>query len=79
MSLSDVLEADFGGYMGAQTAVALTDIFADQSNLQYPVWEDYYTEEYEWDSPESQMNEDAYNQAYRDYDKRYAEHQRRKL
>ena len=52
MSLSDVLEADFAGYIGAQTAVALTDIFADQSNLQYPIWEDYYPEEYEWDSAE---------------------------
>ena len=56
MSLSDVLEADFAGYIGAQTAVALTDIFADQSKLQYPNWDDYYPSdaEYDWDSPEGQ-------------------------
>jgi hypothetical protein len=79
MSLSDVLEADFAGYIGAQTAVALTDIFADQSNLQYPVWEDYYPQEYEWDSAEAQGYDDAYNQAYRDHEKVYEVHQRRKL
>ena len=79
MSLSDVLEVDFAGYIGAQTAVALTDIFADQSNLQYPIWEDYYPEEYDWDSAEAQDYEDAYNQAYRDHEKVYEVHQRRKL
>ena len=81
MSLSDVLEADFAGYIGAQTAVALTDIFADQSILQYPIWDDYYgsVNDSEWDSPEMQATEDAYNQAYIDYDKVNDVHQRRKL
>ena len=67
MSLSDVLEADFSGYIGAQTVVALTDIFADQSNLQYPIWEDYYgsVNESEWDSPEMQAADEAYNQVSR--------------
>ena len=81
MSLSDVLEADFAGYIGAQTAVALTDIFADQSKLQYPNWEDYYPSdaEYDWDSPEGQAADAAYNQASRDHDTVYDAHQRRKL
>ena len=61
MSLSDVLEADFAGYIGAQTAVALTDIFADQSTLQYPIWEDYYggLNDAEWDSPEMEAADQA--------------------
>ena len=80
MSLSDVLEVDFSGYLGAQTAVALTDIFADQSNLQYPDWDDYYSDsESDWDSPEMQAADQAYNQAHRDHEKVYAVHQRRKL
>ena len=44
MSLSDVLETDFSGYLGAQLAVALTDIVADQSIIQPPNYEGYATE-----------------------------------
>ena len=81
MSLSDVLEADFAGYIGAQTAVALTDIFADQSTLQYPIWEDYYggLNDAEWDTPEMEAADQAYDQAYIAHEKVYDVHQRRKL
>ena len=81
MSLSDVLETDFAGYLGAQTAVALTDILSDQSILQYPQWEDYYPQdsEYEWDSPEAQAYDEAYWVAEREYNRQQTSHQRKKL
>ena len=81
MSLSDVLEADFAGYVGAQTAVALTDILSDQSKLQYPRWEDYYPQDadYEWDSPEAQSYDEAYWSAERQYQQQSTLHQRKRL
>ena len=67
MSLSDVLEADFAGYLGAQVAVALTDIAADQSVVQSPRYEDYFTTTYDDPNYDAlyEAEQDAYDEAYR--------------
>lgn len=68
MSLSDVLEADFAGYFGAQIAVGLTDISVDQSLYQYPEWDDYYSDgRVDWEDPAVQAADEAYRQATDEY------------
>ena len=82
MSLSDVLEADFAGYIGAQTAVAFTDIFADQSNVTVSdlgrlLWR---VNDSEWDSPEMQAGLKTHTiKPIEIMIKVYDVHQRRKL
>ncbi len=58
LALSDIIETDFMGYFGAQTAVALTDIIVDQSVLQEPDYMYYEAQ-----------GSNAYNQAYEDYNR----------
>ncbi len=81
MSLSDVLEADFAGYFGAQMAVALTDISVDQSLYQYPEREDYYGYgQVDWEDPAVQAADEAYWQARDEYfDKQEALYNRKLL
>ncbi len=75
MSLSDVLEADFMGYVGAQTAVGLLDATTDQSTLQYPEWDDYY----ESTTTSSREQDIAYQEAYNAYAEGNEQHERKKM
>ncbi len=75
MSLSDVLEADFMGYVGAQTAVGLLDVTTDQSTLQYPEWNDYYDST----TTPSRDQDIAYQEAYDTYAERNDQHERTKM
>lgn len=82
MSLSDVLETDFAGYFGAQMAVSLLDIVADQSSLQYPDYDDYITAEYRDDESyraEYEAQRDAYEAAQRSVSRANEAHQRKKF